>query len=163
METPHKIIGMPLAGRLEWIGVSAHKQSKITELQTATLFVGQGITEDYHAKNGTSKRQVTLIQEEHLIAVASLLGKSSVHPVQTRRNISVSGINLLILIGRRFRIGTTILEGTGTCDPCKRIEETLGRGGLAAMAGHGGITAIVIQEGTISIGDAVELVEESSS
>ena len=75
----------------------------------------------------------------------------------TRRNIVVSGINLLALAKRRFRIGEVVLETTGPCEPCSRMEENLGPGGYNAMRGHGGITARVAKGGTISVGDAVAL------
>ena len=101
------------------------------------------------------QRQVTLIQTEHLPIVAALCGKDSVQPDQLRRNILVSGINLIALKGMRFRIGEALLEGTGPCAPCSLMEENLGNGGYNAMRGHGGITAIVIEGGSISIGDTV--------
>jgi MOSC domain-containing protein YiiM len=68
----------------------------------------------------------------------------------------VSGINLLSLKGLRFRIGEAVLEGTGPCDPCSRMEENLGPGGFQAMRGHGGLTARVIEAGTVCVGDRVE-------
>jgi MOSC domain-containing protein YiiM len=67
----------------------------------------------------------------------------------------VAGINLLALKGRRFRVGAALLEHTGPCEPCSRMEEALGPGGYNAMRGHGGITARVLERGTIRLGDAV--------
>ena len=106
---------------------------------------------------------VTIIQEEHLDAVASLLGKSgSIDPLDTRRNLVVKGINLLALKGKQFKIGDeVILEYTGPCHPCTRMEENLGPGGLNAMRGHGGICTKVIQGGTISLGDKVFILVEN--
>ena len=112
-------------------------------------------------KKRKSKRQVTLIQAEHLPVVASILDRDApVDPELLRRNIVVSGINLLTLKDQRFRIGGVILEGSGPAVPCSRMEENLGPGGYNAMRGHGGITARVIEAGTIAIGDEVARMTE---
>jgi MOSC domain-containing protein YiiM len=96
-----------------------------------------------------------LIQHEHLQAVASFLGITTIDPNLIRRNIVVKGINLNALKGKQFKIGEAILEMTGFCYPCSRMEENLGKGGFNAMRGHGGITCRVIQEGKIRLGDEV--------
>ena len=101
------------------------------------------------------KRQVTLIQREHLAAVAQILAKPEVRPASVRRNIVVSGINLLALRDRGFSIGEVLLEGAGICAPCSRMEEVLGPGGYNAMRGHGGIVCRILRGGKIRIGDPV--------
>lgn len=101
------------------------------------------------------KRAVTLIQAEHLPVIAALAGLDMVDPANLRRNIVVAGINLLALRKARIRVGTAVLEGTGPCAPCSRMEAVLGPGGYNAMRGHGGLTAAVIQPGQIRQGDAV--------
>ena len=98
----------------------------------------------------------TLIQAEHLAAIASHLGGEAVAPELLRRNIVVAGINLAALKGRRFRLGSALLEATGECHPCSRMEEILGPGGYNAVRGHGGITARVLEAGTARNGDALE-------
>lgn len=112
-----------------------------------------GLEGDRYRKNGT--RQVTLIQSEHLQTIASFLGKTEVDPILTRRNIVVKGINLTSLKGKRFNVGEAILEYTGDCHPCSRMEENLGDGGYNAMRGLGGITARVIKSGRIQLNDSV--------
>lgn len=107
-------------------------------------------------KNAGGDRQVTLIQVEDLRSIASYLGRDEIDPALTRRNIVSEGINLLSLKGKRFKIGEAILEYTGECHPCSRMEENLGHGGYNAMRGHGGITAKVIESGIIRADDDIK-------
>lgn len=145
-------------GRVEWIGCSSASRSSIVSPDMVSVVKG-GLQGDYHCRpKRSSKRQVTLIQAEHLPFVAALLDRERVGPAELRRNLVVSGINLAALKFQRFRIGTAILEGSGNCPPCSRMEEILGPGGYAAMLGHGGITAIVISEGIIRIQDTVQAI-----
>ena len=128
-------------------------------VREATLVEGRGIEGDrYRRKNG--KRQVSLIQAEHLPIVASFLDRNAVRPIDVRRNLVVEGINVKALQMVRFHIGETVLEGAGTCAPCSKMEreDRLGDGGYAALRGMGGIVARVIRGGTIRIGDAVFVV-----
>jgi MOSC domain-containing protein YiiM len=148
---------LPQVGRVEWIGLNPGRRIPTVSVSESLARVGTGVDGDHHAKSGRSQRQVTLIQFEHLAVIASLVGRASVEPEQLRRNVAVRGINLLALKNRQFRVGTAILEGTGTCDPCSRMEEVLGPGGLNAMRGHGGITARVLREGLLHVGDVVQL------
>ena len=151
-----ELLGMlPQTGRLEWIGLSPASRGPITSVSEALVRVGTGLDGDHHSPSGRGKRQVTLIQAEHLPVIASLLGRESIGPELLRRNLAVSGINLLALKDRRFRIGEVLLEGTGLCHPCSRMEETFGPGGYNAVRGHGGITARVIEEGMIRVGDSI--------
>lgn len=144
---------LPQTGRVAWIGVRPARRAGVTPVDAVEAIAGQGLAGDHYAHDGT--RQVTLIQAEHLAAVAAFVGRPAVAPVLLRRNIVVAGLNLLALKGRRFRIGGTLLEGNGPCEPCSRMEEALGRGGYNAMRGHGGITARVVEGGLIRVGDVV--------
>ena len=152
---------LPQTGRVEWIGLRPEKGSVLKSVQEAVADTESGLEGDhYNGKNG--KRQITLIQAEHLQAVAGMLGTTSVDPGLTRRNIVVSGINLLALKDRQFRIGELVLETTGACHPCSKMEENLGAGGYNAMRGHGGITTRVIRGGKLKIGDSVRLMKVES-
>lgn len=101
------------------------------------------------------KRGVTLIQAEHLPVISSLLGAPVTH-AQTRRNLLVSGINLASLEGWRLQVGQVVLQVTEICDPCIRMETTVGPGALAAMGGMGGWCAKVLTPGVIRTGDVVK-------
>ncbi|MCB0704091.1 MAG: MOSC domain-containing protein [Saprospiraceae bacterium] len=147
---------IPQRGRILLITRRAERRGTVESLPQISISIENGLEGDhYSGKN--KKRQVTLIQAEHLDAVSNLLGKE-IDPTLTRRNLLVSGINLLAFSDHKFQIGdSVILEMTGHCHPCSRMEENLGPGGYQAMRGHGGITARVIRGGIISQGDSISL------
>lgn len=153
---------LPQVGELAWIGLSPGRRKPLEVVREAEVRVGTGLEGDRHSKGGRGKRQVTLVQAEHLPVIAGLLGRERVEPEELRRNLCVRGVNLYALRERRFRVGEVLLEGTGTCPPCSRIEEHFGPGGYNAVRGHGGITARVLEPGVVRVGDAVELVREES-
>jgi MOSC domain-containing protein YiiM len=146
---------VPRAGTVEWIGVRPARREPVIVVDTVEAREGRGLTGDRFRGSASSKRQVTLIQAEHLPVVARLLGLERVDPALLRRNIVVGGINLLALNGAQFAIGGALMEGTGPCHPCSRMEETFGTGGYNAVRGHGGITARVLSGGVIRVGDPV--------
>jgi MOSC domain-containing protein YiiM len=124
-------------------------------VESVKVKVGVGLIGDRFKSTHSTKRQVTLIQAEHIDALRSILNKPEIVPELLRRNIVVKGINLLSLKDKKFGIGNAILETTGLCHPCSRMETILGEGGYNAMRGHGGITAKVISNGEIRLGDSV--------
>lgn len=110
-------------------------------------------------RSRAGKRAVTLIQQEHLAAIGSYLGREAVAPEVLRRNLVVSGINLAALKGREVQVGEAILRFTVICAPCSRMEEALGKGGYSAVRGHGGWCAEVVQPGQVKLGDPVQPVD----
>ena len=146
----------PHAGRLVWIGVRPKKREPLLAVPEVEALAGRGLAGDHRALGRAgSERQVTLIQAEHLDALAHLLAREEVDPALVRRNLVVAGINVLALKDQAFTIGGVVIEGTGPCEPCSRMEASLGRGGYNAMRGHGGITARIVTGGVIRVGDAV--------
>ena len=148
---------IPQQGRVEWIGIRPQRILEVQSVSQVNADPETGLEGDHFKKSSTGKRQVTLIQQEHLDVVARILGKSEIPPELLRRNIVVSGINLLALKQQQFQVGEVLLETTGICAPCSRMEENLGAGGYNSMRGHGGITAKIVQGGQIKIGDVVRL------
>ncbi len=141
-------------GQVEWIGLRPARRADIQVVESVCLDPTSGVVGDrYSGRSGS--RHVTLIQRENLAAIAAHLGLDKVVPEQLRRNIVVSGINLLALKDRPFRLGGALLEMTGDCHPCSRMEEIFGPGGYNAVRGHGGITARVLQGGEVRLGDAL--------
>ncbi|MET0076539.1 MAG: MOSC domain-containing protein [Candidatus Thiodiazotropha lotti] len=124
-------------------------------LQSVMVELGKGLIGDRFKGRAESARQVTLIQYEHLPVIAGCLHRKELLPELLRRNIVVSGINLLALKDKRFQVGEAVLEFRGLCHPCSKMEKALGEGGYNAMRGHGGIVASVIQAGKVNLKDKV--------
>lgn len=151
-----RLLNAPMrAGTVTWIGLRPGRRQALEPVPCADLDLEAGLIGDHYRSRTNRARQVTLVQSEHMAAIAAFLGIGSIDPGQLRRNIVVSGINLLALKGQQFQLGSALLLATGDCHPCSRMEEIFGIGGYNAVRGHGGITARVVQGGRICLGDAV--------
>jgi MOSC domain-containing protein YiiM len=147
-----------VSGRVEAIVVRGSPRDPARRVVSTQAIAGIGLADDRLGQRGEaelSTRQVTLIQQEHLDVIARLARVASIDPAGLRRNLVISGINLLALKNRRLQVGEAVVEIVGPCQPCSRMEEVIGPGGYAAMRGHGGMTARVIEGGVIREGDAV--------
>jgi MOSC domain-containing protein YiiM len=154
------LLGAPMRpGVVTWIGLRPARRAALVAVMAATVDPVRGLLGDHYRNAVARRRQVTLIQREHLEAIARYLGVEAVAPESLRRNIVVSGINLLALKERQVRVGGAVLEVTGECHPCSRMEEVLGAGGYNAVRGHGGLTMRVVEGGVIGVGDAVARVD----
>nr|WP_068675128.1 MULTISPECIES: MOSC domain-containing protein [unclassified Variovorax] len=153
----------PRAGRVDSIHLRPSRRAPTISVGQVMALVDQGLEGD-HSSSGRAggRRQITLIQAEHLPVVAALAELPQLDPALLRRNLVISGLNLTaarslfrdqpleVAIGDEVR-----LEITGPCEPCSRMEEVLGPGGYNLMRGHGGFTARVLQGGTLRVGDQV--------
>ncbi len=142
-------------GIVTWIGLRPARREALETVEQAILDPAVGVIGDHYRSRGQRTRQVTLIQAEHLAAIASYLGLQDLPPDRLRRNIVVSGINLLALQNEQIQLGEAVIEGTGACHPCSRMEAEFGPGGYNAVRGHGGITARIVTAGLVRVGDTV--------
>ena len=164
----HLVQQFPQPGRLESIILRPERRAPTVHVDSVQALMNRGLEGDRasarkpSAAGGGGKRQVTLIQAEHLPVIAAFMGMGQVDPALLRRNLVVSGLNLLaartlfknepmlLCIGDQV-----VLEITGPCEPCSRMEALLGPGGYNAMRGHGGMNARVIAEGVMRVGDFI--------
>ena len=148
----------PNSGELIWIGVRPSKGDAMIVVDEVLADARSGLIGDRY--NGNSgRRQVTLLQYEHLAVLESMLNQS-IAPELLRRNLLIKGVNLLALKNCKFKIGAAIFQMTGLCHPCSKMEKTLGPGGYNSMRGHGGINAQVLQGGIIRLGDQVTILKD---
>lgn len=155
----------PGDGRLRAIMLRPARDAAAVSVPQAQALAGRGLAGDRSAASatpGVSKRQVTLFQYEHLALLADWLRREHVDPVLLRRNLVVSGLNLvgakspLRNLPLRLHVGAAaVLEVTGPCDPCSKMERALGAGAYTALRGHSGLTARVLVDGAIKVGDRV--------
>lgn len=157
-------------GRIEAIVLRPTRAEPALNVDEVMALPGRGLEGDRRAARASAlggaaaKRELTLVQAEHLAPLARWVGRDGIDARLLRRNLVVSGLNLVSMrspfAGRQlvWRIGGEVLiEVTGPCDPCSRMEQALGPGGYNAMRGLGGVTARIVQGGRIRIGDRVAL------
>lgn len=131
-------------------------------LDHARVTVAEGVHGDFRgglaATKPTRRRQVTVLEAEcWRAALNEVAAPLDWH--QSRRNLLVEGAALPRQKDMRLRIGASlVLEVTGECDPCERMD-ALCRGLRAAMTPdwRGGLTTRVIEDGEIEIGDEVTI------
>jgi len=151
-------------GILAWIGLRTERRGEVRSVENAIAIATRGLEGDHRMENTPgSARQITLISEEFIQQIAHFTGRDDIDPALLRRNLVVRGINLNALRHQRFQIGEAVFEATALCHPCSRMEKALGKGGVAAMIGHGGVCARVLRTGKISVGDLLEVQPEDAN
>ena len=161
-------------GATQWRGVLLHihiapsASYEMEELAEAQCVAGRGIVGDrYYNGLGTYSpkpdvREVTLIEQEALDALSRndpplQQGPITLEPRDHRRNLTVKGVPLNHLVGRRFRVGDVILRGGRLNFPCKYLEELLGLPVFLPLYNRSGLNCGIERGGIIRPGDEIEL------
>jgi MOSC domain-containing protein YiiM len=149
-----------MAGRLIGIARHARPRGPMETIDHADVSLSTGVHGDFRGalKPGRNKRQVTVMTADGWRAAIAELGESIAWELR-RVNLLVEGIELEDTKGATLTFsGGTVLEVTGECDPCSRMEE-IAPGLKVALLPHwrGGVTTIVRQEGRIAVGDSVRI------
>ena len=133
-----------------------HERDGVAEpLAQAMVLAGHGVEGDWRSR-ATTGRQLTLIEEEALVAAGATLG-TVVPPGASRRQVVVRGLPLNPTVGQTLQVGDLVLAVTGLCDPCDNMEVKIGPGGRAALGNRGGVCARVLSGGTLRVGDTVRV------
>lgn len=118
----------------------------------ATAVQGKGLVGDVTTSR---RRQVTIIEREVWEALTKQLGVTA-QPSGRRANLMVSGIRLFDTRGTILRVGGVRLAIGGETTPCERMDEVVPGLRTAMQSGWGGgVFAQVLDDGIITVGDAV--------
>ncbi len=155
----------PITARLEWIGLRPERRATVVVVDAAEAVVGQGLDGDRFVgrDGGAGTRQVTFVRREDLATAAARLGRDdALDPADLRRNFVLRGLPDADLRGATLRVAVdggddVVLEVTGGCPPCERMDETVGPGGRDALDGLAGWTARVVHGGRLRVGAAATL------
>ncbi len=153
-------------GRVECIHVATSEGEPMRATDRVRVLAGIGLEGDRYAAGrghfssmpGTG-RALTLIEAEVLDFLRDSLG-IPLQPGEARRNLTTRGIALNPLVGRRFRIGSVLCEGTRLCEPCTYLEGVVGRQMLDPLLHRGGLRVDVLENGEIRIGDELRPLEQ---
>jgi len=142
----------PAAGALP-VGVAAATAVAGRGLEGDRYFLGVGSFSRWPGEG----RAVTLIEEEAIEAVLREHG-IDLGDGRSRRNVVTRGVVLADLVGKRFRIGGSLLRGARPAAPCRYLERRVGPGTYDAMSGRGGLRADALEGGVVRVGDLIEVV-----
>jgi len=122
----------------------------LTSVATARAVAGKGLEGDrhFHPDGAEPGHALTLVEAEAVEDVA-------LAPGETRRQITVRGVRLNDLVGRRFRVGEVECYGVELCEPCLHLEELTRPGIIRELVHRAGINADILNDGTIAVGDRV--------
>ena len=151
-----------MAGRLA--GIARHDRPKgpMETVDHVAVTAAEGVRGDFRGGLAATKpgrrRQVSLIEAESVTAAMAEAG-AVLEWSDCRRNLLVQGLRLPREEGLRVQIGDSlVLEITGECDPCERMD-ALHEGLRAAMTPdwRGGFLGRVIEDGEIAVGDDIRI------
>jgi MOSC domain-containing protein YiiM len=152
-----------MAGFVQDMFFAPEGGAQMKSVQVAVALEGCGLEGDrYCAGTGHWSRfgrvcEVTFIAAEDLDDIEQRTGVG-VKRGEHRRNVVTRGISLKTLRrGARFRVGQVLFEYRGPRSVCRYIERLTEPGMTQALKGSGGICARVIENGTVRVGDEIDL------
>ena len=152
-------------GTVESIHIAPAAGAPMLPVSQVRAVAGVGLEGDRYAAgtghySGDAKvdRDLTLIEAEEIEALADRAG-IVLAAGETRRNVTTRGIRLNELVGRRFRVGGVLCEGTRLCEPCQYLTELLGKPVLEPLVHRAGLRARILTDGEIALGDEVVVLD----
>ena len=148
-------------GTVEHIHIAPERAAPVHAVESIEVVKGLGIIGDRNElapgewDDTHIGEELTLVEAE---ALENLARDHDIHlkPGETRRNVTTRGIALNDLVGKRFRVGEVLAEGVELCEPCTDLQSMLGKPIIRPLVHRAGLRALLVNSGTIRIGDQVE-------
>jgi MOSC domain-containing protein YiiM len=150
-------------GLVRFLHVTPRAFLPMREMPALHLIAGKGIKGDrymigreegFYSHKPEEGRQVTLFELETLLALKRD-ANIDLGPQEHRRNVTVEGVPLNHLVGRRFWLGETLLEATRLSIPCRHIEEITGKAVFDPLINRSGLNCKILEGGIVKVGDIV--------
>lgn len=140
-------------GHVEAIHIAeASFPSPVISVEAVDVIAGEGVVGD---RKFGSRRHVTVVSTDELDRASARLG-NPIPPGSTRRQITITGVELPRTRGATLELGEVVIRVIGDCSPCNKMEESVGTGARAALVGLAGVTAEVVEGGRLKVGDEVK-------
>ena len=135
---------------VEAIHLGAEGAPELRPVESVTAVAGQGLEGDrhFHPEGAAPGQALTLVEAENVESVG-------LEPGATRRQVTVRGVDLNALVGKRFRVGEVECVGVELCEPCTHLESMTRPGIIKELVHRAGLNADIVTGGTIRVGDPV--------
>lgn len=156
-----------MGGTVEGIYIAEQAGQPMRSVEAVSGEANRGLVGDRHfrvngGRSGVGPRDdvdnLSLVEAEVLELLRDEYG-IELAGAETRRNILVRGIRLNDLIGKQFRLGGMLCEGTEVCEPCSHMQKKVGKPVLKPLVHRGGLRARIVEGGTVRVGDSIAVVE----
>ena len=146
-----------MQGKVIAVCTSKNKGERKTNVGRGKALIGLGIEGDAHA--GFKHRQISLLALE---SIEKMRQKGlDVNPGDFAENITTEGLDLPLLpVGTKLRIGEVLTEVSQIGKECHNRCAIYYQAGDCVMPKEG-IFVIVLTEGEIAVGDAIEVLDDA--
>jgi MOSC domain-containing protein YiiM len=139
-----------IGAMVEAIHLGAEREPRLWTVDSVRAVAGQGLEGDrhFHPEGAKPGQALTLVEAEAVEDVG-------LAPGGTRRQVTVRGVRLNDLVGKRFRVGEVECYGVELCEPCAHLESLTRPGIIKDLVHRAGINADILTGGEIRVGDTV--------
>jgi MOSC domain-containing protein YiiM len=144
------MVGHDLCMTVEAIHLGKARIPELWAVESVTAVAGKGLDGDrhFHPEGARPGQALTLVEAENVESVG-------LEPGATRRQVTVRGVDLNALVGKRFLVGEVECVGVELCEPCSHLESMTRPGIIKELLHRAGLNADIVSGGTIRVGDPV--------